>query len=133
MELDARCGRCKMETRHRITSITEGTPEKLTCIWCGSIHKFKPEHIREDESPNKAPAQRKATKASPRMASPSGFQQLMIAEKAGTIAKPYGHGVGWEAGMWVDHPSFGLGKIQRRAGKKIDVAFQSGIKTLVAM
>ena len=40
-ELDAPCGRCKGETRHRILSITDGVPEKLICISCSSVHKFR--------------------------------------------------------------------------------------------
>jgi hypothetical protein len=57
----------------------------------------------------------------------------MAEERAGTAAKPYGQGVGWEEGMWLDHPSFGLGRVQHRSGKKIDVLFQTGIKTLIAL
>jgi hypothetical protein len=57
----------------------------------------------------------------------------MIAERAGAIAKPYGQGIAWETGMWMDHPSFGLGKIQHKSGRKIDVLFQTGLKTLMAL
>ena len=136
MEIDAQCGRCKMETRHRILSITENVPEKLICAACGSIHKFKPERIKADSPANtKVARPTKATHATPRRsaASPSLFQHLMASERAGAIAKPYGQGVSWEAGMWIDHPSFGLGKIQHKSGRKIDVLFQSGLKTLMAL
>jgi len=135
MELDARCGRCKMETKHRILSITEGIPEKLICTNCSSIHKYKPERvIAERSSSSRAPSQPKAARSGARSASasPSNFQQLMISEQAGTKAKPYGQGVAWEEGMWMDHPSFGLGKIQHKAGRKVNVLFQAGLKTLIA-
>ncbi|MCL1893271.1 MAG: DUF3553 domain-containing protein [Holophagaceae bacterium] len=137
MEIDAPCGRCKMETKHRILSITEGTPETLICVNCSSVHKFRPERtIQEKHVGSKVIRPTKATKAtSPRAGSSSSshFQELMVSEKAGTIAKPFGQGVAWEMGMWVDHPSFGLGKIQHKAGRKIDVLFQSGLKTLMAL
>jgi hypothetical protein len=35
--------------------------------------------------------------------------------------------------MWIDHPTFGLGKIQHKSGRKLDVLFQTGIKTLMAL
>jgi hypothetical protein len=57
----------------------------------------------------------------------------MISERAGAIAKPYGQGIAWEEGMWIDHPSFGLGKIQHKAGRKLNVLFQSGLKVLMAL
>jgi len=132
MEIDAPCGRCKGETRHRVLSITDGVPEKLICAACNSTHKFKPEHARAEAAAGRPS---KSTLAAPKRAasSPSQFQHLMIAERAGAIAKPYGQGANWETGMWVDHPSFGLGKIQNKSGRKIDVMFQSGLKTLMAL
>ncbi|MCL1908265.1 MAG: hypothetical protein FWG12_02730 [Holophagaceae bacterium] len=136
MEMDAPCGRCKTETRHRILSITEGVPESLICANCSAVHKFKPERITlESRTPSKATRPAKATKTPTRSSatSPSQFQNLMVEEKAGAIAKPYGQGVAWEVGMWVDHPSFGLGKIHHRSGRKIDVLFREGLKTLMAL
>jgi hypothetical protein len=32
----------------------------------------------------------------------------------------------------MDHPTFGLGRVQRRMGKKVDVLFKDGLKTLVS-
>jgi len=138
MEIDAPCGRCKMETRHRILSITENTPEKLICVTCSSVHKFKLE--RDDRSANikaarplrvRQPAPKRSSSSS--TSSPSHFQNLMITERAGTIAKPYGQGIAWETGMWMDHSTFGLGKVQYKSGRKIDVLFQTGLKTLMAL
>jgi hypothetical protein len=130
MDMDAPCGRCKMETKHRILSITEGVPEKLICANCNSIHKFKPERVADPKRPNDKAAQPKPRASA---TSPSHFQNLMIAEKAGAIAKPYGKGTAWEAGMWMDHPAFGLGKIQSKAGRKLNVLFRDGLKTMMAL
>jgi len=131
MDIDAPCGRCKGETRHRILSITDGTPEKLICGTCNSVHKFRAEKPAKPEaSPRPA---RMATAASPKPASsPSRFQELMIAEQAGSKAKPYSPAFCWEEGMWMDHPNFGLGKIQRKAGRKAEVIFREGLKTLIS-
>jgi len=42
-DIDAPCGRCKQETRHRVMTVTNGLPEKLICAACNSIHKFRSE------------------------------------------------------------------------------------------
>lgn len=131
MDLDAPCGRCKGETRHRILSITDGTPEKLICTSCNSVHKFRAEKPAKAASAPR-PA-RMATASSPKPASsPSRFQELMIAEQAGTKAQPYSPATKWEDGMWMDHPNFGLGKVQRKSGRKAEVLFREGLKTLLS-
>ncbi len=133
MELDAPCGRCKSETTHRILSITDGVPEKIICVVCRSTHKF-----REAKPAKPAPAVRvargTASPSAPRTSAPSPnrFQELMVAEQAGTKARPYSVAERWEEGAWIDHPSFGLGKVQHRAGRKIDVLFREGLKTLIS-
>jgi hypothetical protein len=136
MDMDAPCGRCKMETKHRILSITEGVPEKLICANCNSIHKFKPERAAASNKPSDRAA-RHAGAAQPKprasASSPSHFQNLMITEKAGAVAKPYGKGTAWEAGMWMDHPAFGLGRIQSKSGRKLNVLFRDGLKTMMAL
>ncbi|HJU84633.1 MAG TPA: hypothetical protein VJ600_10515, partial [Holophagaceae bacterium] len=62
----------------------------------------------------------------------SQFQQLMIAEQGGAHARPYSVASRWEEGQWLDHPTFGLGRVQKRLGKKVDVLFRDGLKTLVS-
>jgi hypothetical protein len=49
MDVDAPCGRCKGDTRHRILSITDGVPEKLICMNCKSVHKFRAERAGKAE------------------------------------------------------------------------------------
>ncbi len=133
MELDAPCGRCKSETVHRILSITDGVPEKLICKVCNSIHKYRADKPARPAREEAARAPRMATVGAPKpTASPSRFQELMISERAGAVAKPYSVAVRWEEGQWLDHPSFGLGKVQRRAAKKIEVLFRDGLKTLIS-
>lgn len=131
MELDAPCGRCKGETRHRILSITDGVPEKLICVNCKSVHKFRTEKPVKAEAPRRAP--RMATAAAPKpTVSPSRFQELLIAEQGGARALPYSTSTRWEEGVWLDHPTFGLGKVQHRNGRKVDVLFRDGLKTLIS-
>jgi hypothetical protein len=131
MEVDAPCGRCKSETQHRILSITDGVPEKLICVNCKSVHKFRAEKPARPEPASRAP--RMATAAAPKpTASPSRFQELMIQEQGGARARQYSVAERWEEGVWMDHPSFGLGKVQRRNGRKVEVLFREGLKTLIS-
>jgi hypothetical protein len=131
MDIQAQCGRCGTETGHRVLAMTDGVPEKLICSACGSAHRFRA------EGPAAAPrsARPSAPKTPKGRSAPSAshFQTLMVQESAGAVAKPYGQGVQWAEGMWLDHPAFGLGKVQRRFGQKIDVLFQGGAKTLIAL
>jgi hypothetical protein len=127
-DIDAPCGRCKQETRHLVMTVTNGIPEMLICGACKSIHKFRA------DKPKAEPAARAPRSASaPRPApSASRFHELMNAERAGAVAKPYSVQVRWEEGAWMDHPAFGLGKVQKRAGRKVDVLFKDGLKTLLS-
>jgi hypothetical protein len=127
MEIEAPCGRCKSDTRHRILTLTGGIPENLICGHCNSVHKYRAERPKPEPR-----APRGAAVARPRPASPGRFQELMVAEQAGTKASPYSPAHHWEEGAWMDHPSFGLGRVQKRFGKKVDVLFREGLKTLIS-
>ncbi|MDR3673407.1 MAG: hypothetical protein P4L36_21350 [Holophaga sp.] len=133
-DLDAPCGRCKGETRHRILSITDGVPEKIICVSCKSVHKFREEKADRPTAATRPARPTTASRAaSPRAAaSPSRFQELMVSEQAGTKAVRYTVTLRWDEGMWMDHPNFGLGKVQKRLGRKVDVLFRDGLKTLVS-
>lgn len=128
MEIEAPCGRCKSDTRHRVLTLTGGIPENLICGHCNSVHKYRAERSRPEP-------RRPTGTGSPRLkaaASPSRFQELMASEQAGTKAAPYSPAHRWEEGSWMDHPSFGLGRVQKRFGKKVDVLFREGLKTLIS-
>ena len=74
-----------------------------------------------------------STASAPKAASsPNHFQELMISEQAGAKAQPYSPATVWSEGLWMDHPSFGLGRIQRKAGRKVEVLFREGLKTLIS-
>lgn len=130
-DVDAPCGRCGGETRHQVLTVTNGVPDRLICGNCRSVHKFraaKPEPLAR--TPRIPPA---AKAGGPRPGSlVNQFQQALAAEQGGAKAQPYQVSQHWEEGSWMDHPSFGLGRVQRRMGKKVDVLFKDGLKTLVS-
>ena len=114
-----------------ILSITDGVPEKLICSTCKSVHKFRAERPAAPVRPPRATVASR-TSAPRSTTSPSRFQELMLEEHAGTTAVPYAVSHRWEEGTWMDHPSFGLGRVQKRTGRKVDVMFRDGLKTLVS-
>jgi len=113
-------------------SVTEGVPERLICMACKSVHKFRAERpAKAEASPRTARAVKAAT-VKTSAPSPNQFHQLMIEEQAGSRALPYKVNFRWEEGMWIDHPSFGLGKVQKRNNRKVDVLFRDGMKVLIS-
>lgn len=129
-DVDAPCGRCGGETRHQVLTVTNGVPEKLICGNCRSVHKFR---MAKPEPLPRTPRIAAAAKAGgPRPGSlVSQFDEALSREQGGSVARRYAVAERWEEGQWMDHPSFGLGRIQRRIGKKVDVLFRNGLKTLV--
>jgi hypothetical protein len=133
MDLDAWCGRCKMETRHRILTMTDGVPENLICVSCQSKHKFRLEKPKAEPKARPTTSARVATQAvRPVSSLAAQFQRALMEEQGGALAKPYSPAHRFEEGQWLDHPSFGLGKVQKRLGKKVDVLFKDGLKTLIS-
>ena len=132
MDIDAPCGRCKGETRHRVMTLTNGVPDNLICANCKSVHKFRPERTKAETAPRVSRGSASGGLKPRGSTSSSRFQELMIQEQAGSIAKPYTVQSLWAEGDWMDHPSFGLGKVQKRIAKKVDVLFRDGLKTLIS-
>lgn len=130
-DVDAPCGRCGGETRHQVLTVTNGVPDRLICGNCRSVHKFR---VAKPEPLPRTPRIPAAAKAGgPRPGSlVSQFQQALALEQGGTKARPYRVAEPWEEGVWMDHPTFGLGRVQRKMGKKVDVLFKDGLKTLVS-
>ena len=130
-DVDAPCGRCGGETRHQILTVTNGVPEQLICGNCRSVHKFRAARPTPEPRTPRISAAAKAGGARPG-GLVSQFQQLLAQEQGGAIARPYAVSEHWAEGAWMDHPSFGLGRVQRRVGRKVDVLFKNGLKTLVS-
>jgi hypothetical protein len=133
-DVDAPCGRCGGETRHQILSVTNGVPEKLICGNCRSVHKFrasKPEPLARTPRTPRIPAAAKAGGSRPGSLT-NQFTQALAQEQGGAQARRYNVAEAWTEGSWMDHPSFGLGRVQRKVGKKVDVLFKDGLRTLVS-
>jgi hypothetical protein len=130
-DVDAPCGRCGGETRHQVLTVTNGVPEQLICGNCRSVHKFRAARPEPLPRTPRIPAAAKAS--GPRPGSlVSQFHEAVSREQGGAKARLYRVTEPWEEGSWMDHPTFGLGRVQRKMGKKVDVLFKDGLKTLVS-
>ena len=129
-DVDAPCGRCGGETRHQVLTATDGVPDRLICGNCRSVHKFR---VAKPEALPRMPRIAAAAKVGgPRPGSlVAQFQQALVQEQGGAKARPYTVAERWEEGAWMDHTNFGLGRVQRKMGRKVDVLFKDGLKTLV--
>ena len=113
-------------------TLTNGVPDNLICANCKSVHKFRPERTKAETAPRVSRGSAIGGLKPRASTSSSRFQELMTQEQAGSIAKPYTVQSRWDEGDWMDHPSFGLGKVQKRIAKKVDVLFRDGLKTLIS-
>jgi hypothetical protein len=119
-DTDTYCGRCKAERTHQIVALnTDGTPVTVICRTCGGSHRF-----REKKEPTTSTSARQTGRkgragAEPARAAPSG------------PLRPYSPKEVYSEGDWIDHPTFGHGKVSQARGGKIEVRFDSGNRLLI--
>jgi hypothetical protein len=130
-ELEAPCGRCGGATLHQVLSITDGVPDRLICGACRSTHRFRAPKPERAPRPTRVAAA--ARVGGPRLGGLAGqFQDALSREQGETKARPYALTEVWSEGAWMRHPTYGLGRVQRRVAGKIQVLFHNGMKTLVS-
>jgi hypothetical protein len=118
-DTDTYCGRCKAERAHHVVALNaDGTPATVICRTCGGQHRF---HEKKGSSTSTAGrAERKVRVTNePARDAPTGR------------VRPYSPKEVYSAGEWLDHPTFGRGKVSQARGGKIEVRFESGGRLLV--
>lgn len=126
--VQAFCTRCKAVYRHTIVALVRGRPVRVKCNTCGG------EHVYKADVPPEAPAAR-PRKDRPAKAGTMEAEwkaQLAAAAAKGAHGKAYSQGESFKAGDVLDHPSFGVGLVQRAMGPgKVLVLFKDGARTLL--
>jgi hypothetical protein len=117
--IDAWCGKCKMLLAHTIEAMVGEKPKRVMCNTCKSQHAYK--------------AQETKTSATPRTAkSAANKYQSALKASSTAVAKTYSQTGKYEAGDILDHRTLGRGVTTAvKDGSKIEVLFESGLKTLV--
>jgi hypothetical protein len=119
--IDSWCGKCKLVLAHTIEAMVGEKPTRVLCNTCKSHHTYK------------AQAPRTSTGTTTRTPKPktSRYQSLLNASDP-AAAKTYSPNTRYEHGDILEHHTLGRGVTTAlKEGAKIEVLFESGLKTLV--
>ena len=117
------CGRCKAERAHLIAAMKSDTvPAQVICRTCHTRHNFRaPAAAAEGAGQKRA---RPATRATGRQPSaPWGPND--------PPARAYSTQETYAVADFVEHPRYGVGRVEDSRGTKIDVRFRDGMRTLI--
>lgn len=123
-EIEAPCGRCRMDRIHRIVAQDpDGTIKKIICGMCNTYRSYR------------APkAQSTTTKVSKPRTSSTGSSRSSAAavEDFGLPSRNYNMRENYDVGEVIAHSAFGVGKvIAIKDMNKIEVKFSDGLKVLL--
>ncbi len=130
-DVDSWCGTCKLILAHTIEAMTDDTPARVNCNTCKKQHKYKP--YEPGKAPKKARKTKAAASGTPRARKPrvSQYEKLLSGQDV-SQAKRYSPEETFAQGDVMDHLRFGVGVTTIvKAGSKIEVVFEDGVKTLV--
>jgi hypothetical protein len=122
-DVETYCGRCKAERAHVIASMsTASMPAEVICRTCNNQHRFH----------------RPADAAKPKRESRAGSAEGGASRTSRTVretppvsARPYSTSESYAEGEWLEHKTHGVGKVKAVRGGKIDVTFNSVLRTLI--
>ena len=129
--VDSWCGKCKLILAHTIEALVDDTPARVTCNTCRAQHKYRP--YKPGEAPSTLRKRKAAAAGGPqtRKARASKYEKLLDGQDL-SKAKRYSPSGSYELGDVVEHTTFGVGVTTTvKAGSKIEVIFENGVKTLV--
>jgi hypothetical protein len=120
-DIQSYCGRCKAERAHLVAAMKSDTvPAQVICRTCQTRHGFR--------APVDAAAGPKRAKVAPR----GGGGRPPVSRGPGDPPpRPYSTQESYAAGAFVDHPRYGVGRVEDSRGTKIDVRFGDGVRTLI--
>ena len=127
------CKKCGLERFHVVVAHTTSTSAKVKCEVCGSTKTFKLAKAKKPVTPKPKSAR---TQAAEKKAAAESQAYLdlynKLKEEIGTSgAQPYNMKATFNIASAVTHPNFGLGFVTKATPDRIDVAFESGGKSLV--
>lgn len=129
--VESQCKKCKTVTDHHVVVMDGDKIAKVECKVCGGRHAYK--------SPKEVPAEPKVRTAAPRTPRQSATQKKQSAtvqalwEKSVNAAAPMPYSMtgNFKAGDVINHPTFGLGAVQKfMRPNTIEVLFQDSLRNL---
>ncbi len=126
-DIEAYCGKCKIDTLHVITSLDDDKIEKVMCKECNAYHKFRA------PKQNSEPAKAKAAIAKPKKRRTRRDKWTRLLEKSDSqSATEYIMSENYELATAINHKNFGLGVVKNVIdSRKIEVLFGDGARVLV--
>lgn len=122
-DVETYCGRCKAERRHVIASMsTVAEPAEVICRTCNNQHRF---HRPADAAKPKRESRAGSAEGGARRTS------RPVRETPPVSARPYSTSESYAEGEWLEHKTHGVGKVKAVRGGKIDVTFDSALRTLL--
>lgn len=120
--IEGRCTKCRKNTSHIIITVDEEAPVKVECQTCSRQHKYRPPTVAKKAAVRKT--------AKPKDADRKEWEALR-ADLENSTAKAYSMTDTYKINTLIDHPSFGLGIVQRIIGsQKVEILFEEGRKTM---
>ena len=136
-DIDAFCPKCDLDLAHVIIAMVGQKPVRVQCKTCRTEHAYRGK--KADSRPKSGAAAKPKTPRAPRGAAAAAARSVVSWETALegkdlAGAKRYKPQVVFELDDVVDHPTFRFGVVTKLLSDgKMEVAFESGAKTLVHM
>lgn len=135
-DIDAWCGKCLMIMNHRIIAVVGNQVKKVECLTCHAIHAFKQGVGQKGAMVSRgsaSPATRTAKSTAPKPGKAESEWKVFVADMpADIIPRKYGAFECFSVSEFIEHPTFGLGKVlEITGGERMLVIFKDGRKTLI--
>jgi hypothetical protein len=125
--ISGRCSVCKDGTRHVVLSVKDGKAERVQCVSCNDAHNYKAPPPSKLEKQRLTTDRLRSKKLAEDCATWAELRPTMIEAKA----KDYAMDGLFKKKDLINHPVFGLGLVQSRAGShKVEVLFEDGCKVM---
>lgn len=130
--IEGRCTRCRAPRNHTIVAMVGERVARVRCNTCGGEHNYHPLVAAAAPRAPRATASKPATPRpgkDPGAADRAAWTELRAGFRLDR-AVSYAMDGRFKLNDLIDHPSFGLGQVQRVVPGKIEVLFESGRKLL---
>jgi len=131
-EIEAYCGKCKLDTLHIVTAVTDDQIEKVMCKVCMGYHRYKAsQSIEAIASPSKFRTSKTATKGVQKRARRDKWTKI-LEDLDSNVAVEYSMDKTYQPETPIHHEIFGFGVVKNIIdSRKIEVLFHDGEKILV--
>ncbi len=130
-DVDAWCGKCQEVRAHRVVVLQDGKPHKVECNHCKSQHNYRADSAPRQASPAR-PAAAATRTVDPEAAKRRQEREKLIAElQAATDVRMFEPQATYRAGMIVDHPKYGRGRIETVTRGSVLIRFADGLRPMM--